>query len=85
MTLTAEQVRALLDALRVTKDRELTCDEWLAELPGYLDATPARQAGEAFRLVREHLDLCPECREEIESVIDAVAAANRPDGSGLPS
>ena len=77
MSLTPEQARALLAALRFTKDRELTCDEWLAELPGYLDSTPAGRSGEAFRLVREHLDLCPECREEIAVVIEAVAAAGR--------
>ncbi len=72
MNMTPEQIRALMSSLQFTKDYELTCDEWLAELPGYLDATPAEQAGDAFRLVREHLDICPECREEIALVFDAV-------------
>ena len=71
MSLTPDQIRAMLSPLQFTKDQELTCDEWLAELPSYLDATPAEQAGEAFRLVREHLDVCPECRDEIAVVIDA--------------
>ncbi len=77
MSMTPEQMRALFSALQFTKDHELTCDEWLAALPGYLDATPAEQTGEAFRLVREHLDLCPECRDEIAVVIDALLATGR--------
>lgn len=80
MSLNPEQADALLGFLRVTRDHELTCDEWLDVLPSYLDATPAEQACEDFRLVREHLALCPECREEIDIVIDAIAASGQPGG-----
>ena len=72
MSMNPEQVQALLACLQFTKDKELTCDEWLAELPAYLDATPAEQAGESFQLVREHVDLCPECREELAAVVEAL-------------
>lgn len=72
MTLSREQLRALADALRYTRDLELTCDEWLAEVPGYLESAPDEQAGEAFRLVREHLQLCPECREVFEFLLTAL-------------
>ena len=72
MSMSLEQLQVLLSSLQFTKDHELTCDEWLAELPGYLDATPAEQSSETFRLVREHLDICPECREEIAVVMDAI-------------
>jgi hypothetical protein len=75
MSLNAEQIRTLFTALHFTKDHELTCDEWLAELPEYLDSTPTDQASERFRLVREHLALCPECSEELSVVIDTLAVA----------
>ena len=80
MSMTPEYMRALLSALQFAKDQELTCDEWLAELLGYLDANPAEQAGEAFRLGREHLDFCPECRDEIAVMIDALLATGRSGG-----
>lgn len=72
MTLNVEQTRALLEALRLTRDHELSCDEWLEEISTYLEANPAERACDAFRLVREHLDLCPDCREEIKLMIKAL-------------
>lgn len=72
MTLPHEQVLALLVSLRFTRDRELTCDEWLEDLSTYLEATPSEKRSDTFHLVREHLDLCPDCREEIELMIKAI-------------
>lgn len=72
MTLPHDQVRALLVALRHTRDRELTCDEWLEDLSTFLEATPPEKGSDAFRLVREHLDLCPDCREEIGLMVKAL-------------
>lgn len=77
MNMTPEQAQALVACLQFTKDKELTCDEWLAELPAYLDATLAEQASEAFQLVREHVDLCPECREELAIVVEALLGTGR--------
>lgn len=72
MTLTNDQVDALLEALRHTHDHELACDEWLAVLPEFLEALPDEKASEGYRLVREHLELCPECREEMTLILTAL-------------
>lgn len=70
--MTHDQVLALLVSLRFTRDRELTCDEWLEDLSTYLEATPTEKLGETFRLVREHLDLCSDCREEIGMMVKSL-------------
>ncbi|MBX9787813.1 MAG: hypothetical protein K2Y37_02765 [Pirellulales bacterium] len=76
MTLSHEQVRTLLVSLRFTRDRELTCDEWLEDLSTYLEATPTEKLGETFQLVREHLDLCSDCREEIAMMVMALCLSS---------
>lgn len=72
MPFNRDQLRTLAEVLRYTRDHELTCDEWLAAVPAYLEAGPDERAADAFRLVREHLDLCPECREEVELLLAAL-------------
>lgn len=72
MTLPHDEVRALLDSLRFTRDREMTCDEWLEDIATYLEATPPEKQSDAFRLVREHLDLCADCRAEIGMMVKAL-------------
>ena len=72
MTLSYDEVRALLDSLRFTRDREMTCDEWLEDVADFLETPPSERQSDAFRLVREHLDLCADCREEIGMMVKAL-------------
>lgn len=74
MSLNRDQIRTLADVLGRTREHELTCDEWLAEVPAYLEAGPNERDAAAFRFVREHLGLCPDCREEVELLLAALSS-----------
>ena len=73
MNITNDQIRALIYAVRCTREQELTCDECLAEVGGFAEAMlQGRQAAEAAGLTRQHLDVCGECREEFEVLLKAL-------------
>jgi len=70
--LTAEELRGLLRMVDVTQPVELDCDGFLARVGGYLeqlgrDGTPPS----GFEDVVQHLEACPECLEEFESLCRA--------------
>lgn len=73
--LTPDQLRALADLVLKTQADELTCDEWLDRAGGYLEAMAAgRPSPEGAELVRQHLTVCPECREEFDALMAALRA-----------
>lgn len=73
--LSTDQLRALAGLVAETRPHELTCDEWVHRVAGYLDATlrgtPLPPEAE---LVEQHIALCPECREEFEVLLAALRA-----------
>lgn len=63
--------RAVLAAL--TRPVELHCGEWLVRVGRYAEAVLDGGAiPESLNLVREHMVICPECREEFEVMIEAL-------------
>ena len=65
---------ALLGALLGPGRRELGCDDCFEELDRYVDAELAgRDADALVPGMRAHLEGCPACREEHESLRDLVA------------
>jgi hypothetical protein len=68
-----EQLATLLRVLGQTRPDELTCDEWLERVSGYAEATAAGlPPPPGSELVRHHLDLCPECLEEFEALVQSL-------------
>lgn len=71
--LTSDQLRMLSEALLHTHPRELTCDEWVDHVAGYMEAKLAGQSLPASaELVEQHISLCPECREEYNALLTAL-------------
>lgn len=73
MKVRPEDLLLLLQLLRITRAREINCEEFLALLPAHLErvregSSPARDQV-AFEA---HLELCPECREEHDGLMEAV-------------
>jgi hypothetical protein len=76
--LTSKEVRALLDAVRATRDVEIGCDDCLARISSYCETELAgKEAPEALRLVREHLEACAECQEEYRALLSAMREGRR--------
>jgi predicted anti-sigma-YlaC factor YlaD len=79
MNLSDDQIRELLQAVSLTRDHELNCDECLAEVGGFAELTLAgRPVEDAYDLVEQHLQICAECREEFALLLKALESLMEP-------
>ena len=64
------EMMKMLQALAVTEEHEISCDDVFAVLDEFAEAV---NRGEnvllLMPLVRQHLDMCPDCREEYEALL----------------
>lgn len=75
MKLSSETIRNIMNAVRTTRDKELTCDHCFDELDEFIELKlRGKKATEAMPLVQEHLDRCKACREEYETLLVALEA-----------
>ena len=70
----SEQVlRKLLYAIENTQDVEYSCDEVYQLLDQYTEAVERGDVAEQLMpLVKHHLDMCPDCREEFEALLSVL-------------
>ena len=60
----------MIRSLAATQEREISCDEVYAVLDEFVEAVMRGENVLVFMpLVRQHLDVCPDCREEYESLL----------------
>jgi len=73
MTLTREQLAELARISAATGDAEMTCEELLEQLASFVDVVQNDSASlpADLRAVARHLDVCAECREEFEMLIES--------------
>ena len=68
-----EAVLGFLRVLEEVRAEELTCDEIYSKLDQYVEREAGtRDAANLMPLIREHLDVCPECCEEYEALLTVV-------------
>jgi hypothetical protein len=66
-----DQLRELLRILAHTQPREIDCGEFLTRVGGLLETLErAEPLPEGLRLVSQHLDICPECKEEFDALME---------------
>ncbi len=71
-----EVVLGFLRVLEEVRSEELDCDEIFSKLDEYVERqADKRDAAELMPLIREHLDLCPECCEEYEALLKVIEEA----------
>ena len=67
---------AVLGFIRVLEDvrkEELSCEEIYSKLDEYVECEiDSKDAAHVMPLIREHLDICSECCEEYEVLLDVV-------------
>jgi hypothetical protein len=67
---------AVLGFLRVLEDvrqEELSCPEIFNRLDEYVEKeVDTKDAAHIMPLIREHLDMCPDCCEEYEAILDVL-------------
>ena len=70
MKLDPKQVETLLASTLATRPREIDCDEWLASAARYAELSKSgTEIPEDLELMAQHLEVCPECREEFETLV----------------
>ena len=78
----------VLGFLRVLEDEtvdheEITCDELYEKLDQYVDREVGKKdAARIMPLMREHLDICPECCEEYETLLHVVEVTEENQNDG---
>jgi predicted anti-sigma-YlaC factor YlaD len=75
MKLSSETIRNMMNAVKATRDQEMDCGHCHDELDRFIEMKiSGLKAEEAMPLVKEHLDICPACREEYEVLLEALEA-----------
>lgn len=77
-----ETVLGFLRVLESVPEEEATCDEVYSKIDQYVEReVDKKDAAELMPLVREHLDLCAECCEEYEALLDILEqTSEKPNG-----
>lgn len=65
-----EVVIKFLTVLEKARDEELSCGDMFARLDEFVETeVQAKDADKISPLVREHLDMCPDCCDEYEALL----------------
>ncbi len=65
-----EKLRELLKLLDATEAEEIDCGEFLDRVAAYVDNVNAEELPQALQTVSQHASVCPECREELEALLE---------------
>lgn len=77
MVLTQDHLVDLMQRLETTLDNAYSCEEAFALLDEYVElVTNTEEAGQLMPLVKNHLDLCPDCRDEFEILLHILKTAD---------
>ena len=72
---------AVLGFLRVLEDvraEELSCEEIYSKLDEYVECEmDCKDAAHVMPLIREHLDICHECCEEYEALLEVLSKSSK--------
>ena len=68
------ETHVALAMMSMTHEQELSCDEVHALIDQFAEMQlRGENPAHLFPLVQRHLDMCPECREEFEALLAALA------------
>ena len=70
-----EMMKEMVRGILSTRDDEIGCDECYEQLDRFVDLVLAgKDAAGALPLVQDHLNRCPDCREEFKALLSALAS-----------
>lgn len=68
-----EAVLGFLRVLEDVREEEISCGEIYSKLDEYVEREVSKKdAAQLMPLIREHLDVCPECCEEYEALLNVI-------------
>lgn len=72
----AAVVRKMMQMLEMTREEEYSCAEVYALLDQYVEGIlQSEEKTQLMPLVKHHLDLCTDCREEFEALLKILEAS----------
>ncbi len=75
MKLSTEDIKKMMQAVKMTRDNELTCGHCYDEIDQFIELELSdKNAAEIMPLVQDHLDRCGDCREEYQALLEALKA-----------
>ena len=76
--LSNEAVLKFLHVLESVREEESSCDEVYAKIDEYVEKeVDQKDAARLMPLIREHLDMCSECCEEYEALLDILEKTSK--------
>ena len=73
-----DTVLGFLRVLESVREEDASCDEIYSKIDEYVEReVDKKDAAELMPLVREHLDLCPECCEEYDALLDILEKTSK--------
>jgi hypothetical protein len=73
-----ETVIGILRVLETLPDEHITCDELYTRLDEYVEReVDKKDAAQIMPILREHLDVCPECCEEYEALLEVLSKSSK--------
>lgn len=68
-----ETIMGFLRVLESVREEDVPCDEIFSKIDEYVEReVNKRDAAQLMPLVREHLDICSECCEEYQALLDVL-------------
>ena len=75
--LNLEKLKKIIRSIAATREDEIGCEDCYAELDQFVELLlDGKDAEEALPLVKHHLDLCGDCHQEYEVLIEAIQATS---------
>lgn len=69
-------IKKVLQAVSMTDEAEISCDDVYALLDQFTEMVKrGKDAAHLMPLVQKHLDMCPDCREEFETLLKMMNAS----------
>jgi hypothetical protein len=73
-----ETVLKFLHVLESVREEDAPCDEVYARIDQYVEReVDKKDAAQLMPLIREHLDICSECCEEYEALLDVLEKTSK--------
>jgi len=73
-----EAVLGFLRVLESVREEDVPCDEVYARIDQYVEReVDKKDAAQLMPLVREHLDVCSECCEEYQALLDVLEKTSK--------
>lgn len=72
-----EYIKQILDSAYNIKPNEVGCDDCEEEMNEYADyVLEEKQLDKPLNLIKDHLELCRDCSEEFQSLLEALNSAS---------